>query len=98
MFVLQRVTPLWKHTCVCKLHGEEKLLEGVNPFVSRTGQLSGRKWTHESLSGGVQQGNSRVNAAQRAQVLLEKAISKCKLFFSQLGCELSSRHQHDVGF
>lgn len=43
-------------------------------------------------------GDSRVNAAKRTQVHLEKAISKCKLFCSQLGYVLSGQHQRDVGF
>lgn len=46
---------------------------------------------------GVRQRDSRVNAAKRTQLLLEKAISQCELFCSQLGCALSGQHQRDVG-
>lgn len=65
------------------------------------GQLSACKCMHESpgsVHASVPQGESQVNAAKRAQVLLEKPISKCKLFCSQLGYVLPGQHQRNVGF
>lgn len=97
----------WRHTSICNQRTDRKTCwSGLNQFISWRKitwwvNCEPFKCIQESVSdvhAGVRQGNGTVNAAERTQVLLEKAISKCKLFFSQLGNELSGRHQRDVGF